>query len=195
MASVERAQRGLDLVEAPSLDLVEAPSGDTWLALVRGRLPVQATGEWAVQAGCGAVVTFSGTARDHSPGRTGITALTYEAYEAYALARLRTIAYQARQEWPEVGRLAVLHRLGNVAVRESAVVVTVASPHRDDAFAAARFLIDTVKGTVPLWKKEHWPGGEAWADPCTASSPAEPPRAEPPRDPLAADGQQSGAMR
>lgn len=160
MPSVERAQR--------RADPIEAPRGDTWVALVDGPLPAEAASAWAVQPRCGAVVTFSGTARDHSPGRAGITALTYEAYEAYALPRLCAVAHRARQQWPDLGRLVALHRVGLVPIAESAVVVTAAAPHRDVAFAAARFLIDTVKDTVPLWKKEHWPGGEAWSEPCAA---------------------------
>ncbi len=71
-----------------------------------------------------------------------------------------------RRRWPEVGRVALLHRTGVVALREPAVVVVVSSPHRDEAFAAARFAIDEVKATVPLWKQERWAGGSAWAEPC-----------------------------
>jgi molybdopterin synthase catalytic subunit len=115
---------------------------------------------------CGAVVVFSGTSRDHSgaPGsataRTGVTVLEYEAYDEEVEPRLRAIVAELRTRWPEVGRVALLHRTGEVAVGASSVVVAVSAPHRDDAFLAARFGIDTLKATVPIWKKETWVDGD-----------------------------------
>lgn len=162
MLSGDRAQR--------DLGLGAGPDGPTWTALVDGPLPVQQASQWAVQPACGAVVTFLGTVRDHSADRAGVTALTYEAYEEYAALRLRAVAEQTRKQWPDLGRLVALHRVGRVGVTDPAVVVVAAAAHRDIAFAAARFLIDTVKDSVPLWKKEHWPEGEAWAEPCTVPS-------------------------
>ena len=64
--------------------------------------------------------------------------------------------------WPDIGRVVMLHRMGPVDISESAVVVAVGAPHRDDAFRAARFCIDTLKSTVPIWKREVWRGGESW---------------------------------
>ncbi len=114
-------------------------------------------------------MTFTGTARDHSEGRTGVSELEYEAYEPYATDRLHRVANQVRSRWPEVGRVALVHAAGLVAVTEAAVVVAISSAHRDVAFAAARFAIDEIKATVPLWKQERWPGGSAWSEPCGAA--------------------------
>jgi molybdopterin synthase catalytic subunit len=107
-------------------------------------------------------VLFSGTSRDHAGDRSGITALEYEAYDTHVVPRLTAIAATARGQWPDLGRLALLHRVGSVPVGESSVVVVASAPHRDVAFAAARFGIDTLKATVPIWKKEQWPGGSEW---------------------------------
>jgi molybdopterin synthase catalytic subunit len=107
-------------------------------------------------------VVFSGTARDHADGRPGVSLLEYEAYAEAVIPRLEAIVERARTEWPDLGRLALLHRVGPVPVGESAVVVVASAPHRDAAFAAARFGIDSLKATVPIWKREHWEGGESW---------------------------------
>ncbi len=117
---------------------------------------------WAVQPGCGAVSSFVGTARHHSGDRTGVTLLEYEAYEDQALPRLAEIAGAARRRWPDLGRLALLHRLGPVEVGQVAVVVVASAPHRGEAFAACRFGIDALKATVPIWKRETWAGGTSW---------------------------------
>lgn len=115
-----------------------------------------------VLPGCGAVVQFSGTARDHSVDRPGVDRLEYEAYGEVVAPRLAAIASEMRRRWDDLGRIAVLHRVGSVAVGDPAVVVAVSAPHRDAAFEAARFAIDTLKTTVPIWKRERWQGGESW---------------------------------
>ena len=112
--------------------------------------------------GCGAVVQFSGTARDHSVDRPGVDRLEYEAYGEVVEPRLDAIVSEMRRRWDDLGRIAVLHRVGSVAVGDPAVVVAVSAPHRDAAFEAARFAIDTLKTTVPIWKRERWQGGESW---------------------------------
>lgn len=136
-------------------------SGETWLGLLRGALPVERAGQWAVRPDCGAVVVFSGTARDHSPGVEGVTRLDYEAYEEHVDKALATIAAEARAKWPVLGRVAMLHRVGEVAVGESSVVVAVSAPHRQEAFEAARYCIDTLKETAPIWKREVLEDGAA----------------------------------
>lgn len=125
-------------------------------------LPVAEAAAWAVRPDCGALVVFSGTARDHAPGRPGVYLLEYEVYDGYVEPVLRSVADQARERWPELGRIVVLHRTGEVAIADSAVVVAVSAPHRPSAFEAARFCIDTVKRTAPIWKRERWEGGESW---------------------------------
>jgi molybdopterin synthase catalytic subunit len=136
--------------------------GDEWVALSEGPLPIGAAVDWATLPSCGAVVSFNGTSRDHAGDRSGITALEYEAYDAHVEPRLTAIIAAARQRWPELGRMALLHRTGSVPVGESSVVVVASAPHRGVAFEAARFGIDTLKSTVPVWKKEIWPGGAEW---------------------------------
>jgi molybdopterin synthase catalytic subunit len=108
------------------------------------------------------VVTFSGTVRDHAPGRPGVTALTYEAWVGAARQRLAAVVDGTRARWPDVRRVAAIHRVGRIEVGDVAVVVAASSAHRETAFAAAAYCIDTVKATVPLWKKETWSGGEEW---------------------------------
>jgi molybdopterin synthase catalytic subunit len=137
--------------------------GDTWVGLTDGPVPVGAAADWAVRPECGAVVLFSGTARDHSEGRPGVHRLEYEAYEEQVAPRLTALADEIRVRWPSVGRIVLVHRVGVVPIGESSVVVVVSAPHRADAFAAARFGIDTLKATLPVWKRESWDGGEAWA--------------------------------
>jgi molybdopterin synthase catalytic subunit len=138
------------------------PEGDTWLGLSVAPLPVAEAVNWAVRPDCGGLVLFSGTARDHAEGRPGVERLEYEAYDTQVVPRLREVAEEARLRWPTVGRIALLHRTGVLDVGESAVVVVVSAPHRAEAFEAARFGIDTLKGTVPIWKRETWSGGESW---------------------------------
>lgn len=137
-------------------------SDDTWLALAHGPLPVAAAHDWAIRPECGAVVVFSGTARDHAPGRPDVSVLEYEAYEEQVVPRLERVVDEARARWPSIVAVAILHRLGVVPVGESSVVVAVSSPHRDAAFAAGRFCIDSLKTTVPIWKREVWRDGESW---------------------------------
>jgi len=136
--------------------------GDDWFALAPEALPVGAAYEWAIRPDCGAVVLFSGTVRDHAEGRAGVEQLEYEAYDEMVLNRFADIAVEARRRWPEVGRIALLHRLGPLSVGESAVVVAVSAPHRPEAFEAARFAIDTLKAAAPIWKRETWSEGSDW---------------------------------
>ncbi|CAN5864798.1 MAG: molybdenum cofactor biosynthesis protein MoaE [Acidimicrobiia bacterium] len=109
----------------------------------------------------GAVILFLGTARDHSPGKSGISHLEYEAYSEQVEQKLAEIAEEAVDKWPVV-RLAVEHRVGNVAVGQPSVAVAVSAAHRDEAFEAGRFVIDELKKRAPIWKKEHWEGGGEW---------------------------------
>lgn len=138
------------------------PDGADWLGLTTSALPLADASSWAVSPGCGAVVLFAGTVRDHAEGRPGVTLLEYEAYEEHASTRLSAIAAEARLRWPEMGRLVLLHRIGPLAVTEVSVLAVVSTPHRPEAFEAARWCIDTLKATVPIWKRESWAGGTDW---------------------------------
>jgi molybdopterin synthase catalytic subunit len=141
---------------------VSLPSGREWLALSDAPLPVAAVHEWLVEPAHGGQVVFTGTVRDHAEGRPNVTALEYEAYTELVVPRLAAVVADARTKWPELGRVALLHRVGALALGDIAVVVGVGAPHRGEAFEAARFCIDTVKATVPIWKKETWAGGSDW---------------------------------
>ena len=138
------------------------PTGEDWIAISGGQLPVDDVWKWAAVPECGGIVTFCGTVRDYSEGRAGVTSLEYEAYEEHVVPRLTAVATAARSTWPDIGRLALLHRVGRLTVGEVAVVVAVSTPHRAEAFAAAQFCIDTLKHTVPIWKRETWQGGSDW---------------------------------
>jgi molybdopterin synthase catalytic subunit len=109
----------------------------------------------------GAVVLFCGTVRDHSEGKLGVTHLEYEAYGEVVEAKIAELVAEARRRWP-LERVAVEHAVGGLAVGETSVAVAVSSGHRNEAFAAGRFLIDRLKETAPIWKKEHWEGGAEW---------------------------------
>jgi molybdopterin synthase catalytic subunit len=120
--------------------------------------------EWAVRPDCGAVVTFCGTARSSSTTGHDILSLEYETSIELAESRIIEVVASARTRWPEIGNVAVHHRVGVVPLSEPAVVVVVSSPHRHEAFAAAQFCIDTVKRCVPMWKREVWEDGSAWSE-------------------------------
>jgi len=141
---------------------VQPPASGDWIAVAEQPLPVDTATAWASTPGSGAVVVFLGVVRDHAEGRAGVTGLTYEAYEEEAVARLAAVADEARTRWPVIDRIALLHRTGDLGLSEASVAVIVSSPHRAEAFEAARFCIDTLKETVPIWKREHWEGGSDW---------------------------------
>tara|TARA_B100000902_G_scaffold168865_1_gene163464 strand:+ start:695 stop:1228 length:534 start_codon:yes stop_codon:yes gene_type:complete len=141
---------------------ISSSTEDDWCALYASDLPVEEVLQWANQSSCGAVVLFTGNARDHAPERPNVSELAFEAYEEQALPRMQEIVDQARLKWPEVKRLGLLHRTGKVEIGGTAVVVVASSPHRPEAFEAARFCIDVLKATVPIWKYEKWDGNENW---------------------------------
>jgi molybdopterin synthase catalytic subunit len=138
------------------------PAADDWTALSDQTLPTDLAASWVVRPDCGGVVLFLGTVRDHAEGRVGVSELDYEAYTEVAVQRMTDLTAQARHRWPALGRIVVWHRTGKLAVTDTAVVVAVSAPHRAEAFEAARWVIDTVKTSVPLWKRETWSGGEDW---------------------------------
>lgn len=110
----------------------------------------------------GATVLFLGTVRDHSPGKTGVTHLDYEVYPELVESKIGGVVSEASNRWPILS-IAVQHRSGRVELGDVSVAVAVATAHRGDAFDAAEFVIDTLKVEVPIWKKEHWPGGSEWS--------------------------------
>jgi len=138
------------------------PPDDVWVELTAGPLSMDRAATWVTRSDCGAVVVFGGTVRDHAEGRPGVVELEYEAYASQVEPRLAAIAAEARARWPELGRLALWHRTGTLAVSECSVVVAASAPHRATALDATRYCIDTLKTTVPIWKRERWAGGDDW---------------------------------
>ena len=112
--------------------------------------------------GEGAVALFLGTVRDHHAGRA-VVRLEYEAYPQMAEAEMRKIAEEARARF-HVARVAVAHRTGPLAIGETSVAVAVASEHRKEALEACRYVIDTLKRTAPIWKRELYEDGAAWIE-------------------------------
>ena len=110
----------------------------------------------------GATVLFVGTVRDHSEGKTGVTHLDYEVYAEMVEPKIAEVVNEATTKWPVLA-VAVEHRSGVVKLGEASVAVAVSSAHRADAFASAEFIIDELKKSAPIWKKEHWPGGAEWS--------------------------------
>ena len=108
----------------------------------------------------GAVVIFEGTARNHTKGRA-TRCLDYECYPAMALKTMLNIGLEIAGKY-EVGRIAVVHRLGRILIGETSIAIIVTAPHRGPAFEAAREAIDRVKKVVPIWKKEYFVDGEVW---------------------------------
>ncbi len=122
----------------------------------------------------GAVVTFVGLVREQNAGRK-VLWLDYEAYEPLVRRCFERIAAEAAERWPSA-RLAIHHRTGRLEVGEASVVIAAASPHRADAFAACRYAIERVKQIAPIWKHEHFDGGEVWVEGATADPDDEPAR-------------------
>jgi molybdopterin synthase catalytic subunit len=143
---------------------VTVTSTADWVSVTSLPLSPDDLAAWAVRPDCGAVVTFCGTARSSSTTGHDIKALEYETSEELAEDRIAEVVASARTRWPEIGNVAVHHRVGVVALSQPAVVVVVSSPHRQEAFEAAQFCIDTVKRCVPMWKREVWEGGSAWSE-------------------------------
>lgn len=135
---------------------------DDWFGLTASELPIGAAYDWAVQPQCGAVVLFSGTIRDHAEGREGVEHLDYEAYEEQVVPRFAEIGAELRLRWPDTGRVVLIHRTGRLEIGESSVVAVVSAPHRAGAFEAARYAIDALKESAPIWKHEVWADGADW---------------------------------
>jgi len=129
-------------------------------------LDVTAVSTIVSSADCGAVATFVGLVRNENGGRR-VLWLEYEAYEPLAEKSFARIDEEAGERWPSVG-LAIHHRIGRLDIGEASVVIAAGSPHRADAFAACRYAIERIKQIAPIWKHEHFEGGETWIEGATA---------------------------
>ena len=123
------------------------------------REPIDLTALQATRPADGALCLFVGVVRDHNEGRR-VLRLEYEAYEEMALPLMDQIAAETRRRWP-VTDVRIVHRLGRLEIGEASVAIAVTAPHRGAAFEACRYAIDTLKATVPIWKKEFYADGAA----------------------------------
>jgi molybdopterin synthase catalytic subunit len=136
------------------------------VAITTKPLEYEAIAASVAGSGDGAVATFAGLVRDHNQGRR-VLFLEYEAYEALAVKALERIVAEAHDAWPGT-RLAIHHRIGRLEIGEASVAIAAASAHRAHAFAACRYAIERVKQIAPIWKREHFDGGEVWLEGATA---------------------------
>ena len=135
--------------------------GQDWIEVTTESLSERAVAQAVEHPGAGALALFSGVVRDQTGGRR-VKFLEYEAHGPMALSKMREIGAAIRSRWPAIARIALVHRIGRLEIGESSVMIAVSSPHRAQAFEACRFAIDTLKETVPIWKKEHFEDGEVW---------------------------------
>jgi len=152
-------QRGTRLADGDEVALIPPVSGGAFV-LSEAPLSVERVADEVASDDAGAIATFVGTTRARSRGRA-VVRLEYEAYEGMAEAEMERIARQLRARH-DVIRVAIHHRVGPVEIGETSVVIAVSAAHRAAAFDACREAIDTLKQTVPLWKKELYVGGEEW---------------------------------
>jgi molybdopterin synthase catalytic subunit len=113
-------------------------------------------------SGVGGIVVFEGVVRDNARGKQ-VRYLEYDVYPEMAIQQIRDIIGEAEKRWG-IDRVAVAHRIGRLEIGEASVMIVVASPHRAEAFEACRYIIDTLKTTVPIWKKEVATNGEEWVE-------------------------------
>ncbi len=167
--SVNREYSGADraLREGDEVGLLppvsggSAEEGEGEVRIVRERIDAEAVVARLKRTADGAVVVFDGVVRDNTRGRRTLY-LEYEAYEAMALQQMESLAVEARTRF-EVRGSSIVHRLGRLEIGETSVLIVVAAAHRGPAFEACLWIIDTLKKTVPIWKKEYFEDGAVWA--------------------------------
>ena len=155
----EYAERGRPLAQGDEIALIPPVSGGSF-RLVEGPIDAEAVAAEVADDRAGAVATFQGTVRSQSRGRA-VIALEYEAYSGMAEKVMAEIADEATARY-DLCAIAVTHRVGRVEIGETSVAIAVSAPHRQDALAACRDVIDALKERAPLWKKELYEGGEEW---------------------------------
>ncbi len=170
---VDRAQILKHGDEVAIFPPVSGGSSETYVAISSDTIDVSALIEYVTEPGAGAVVTFAGVVRDNNLGRQ-VDYLEYEAYSEMAEAKLLQVIGEAREKWPKIRRVAAVHRVGHLRLGETAALIAVGAPHRDDgAFQAARYAIGRIKEIVPIWKKEGWSEGAEWLEGDYRPSPGE----------------------
>jgi len=149
-------------------------------SIVRDEIDLEEMRRRAQDPQAGAVLIFCGDVRNHSQ-KQEVSFLEYEAHERMALKQITKIIEQAQKKW-EMHKVEVIHRLGKLKVTDCSIAISVSTSHRNDAYEASRYIIDTIKHSVPIWKKEHFVNVESnWSEGCEATSiienSAEPPPA------------------
>ena len=138
-------------------------------SIVRDEIDLEGVRRRAKSPKAGAILIFCGDIRNHSQ-KQDISFLEYEAHERMALKQIAKIIEEAQQKW-ELHKIEVIHRLGKLAVTDCSIAIAVSTSHRNDAYEASRYIIDTIKHSVPIWKKEHFVNGVSnWSEGCEASS-------------------------
>jgi len=138
-------------------------------SIIRDEIDLEGLRRRAQAPKAGAVLIFCGDVRNHSLEQD-VSFLEYEAHERMALKQITKIIEQAQQKW-EMHKVEVIHRLGKLKVTDCSIAISVSTSHRNDAYEASRYIIDTIKHSVPIWKKEHFVNGLSnWSEGCEASS-------------------------
>ena len=151
--STEGAGHGDLFASLPIIQITREPLDDAFIRRLVGAV---------TYSGAGGIVTFEGVVRDNARGKT-VRYLEYDAYPEMAEQELRRIAAEVTSRW-QTEAIAIVHRIGRLEIGECSVVVVVACPHRAEAFDACRYAIDTLKASVPIWKKEVATDGEEWVE-------------------------------
>jgi len=139
---------------------------EDWIDILPTPLPTAKAIDFVSDPAAGGIAIFLGTTRSEKNAQgQELAALDYEAYTEMALPQLQTLAQAARSQWPIIKQV-ILHRTGRIELSQPSVLIAVASPHRHEAFAACRFIIDALKADVAIWKKEIWSDGSGtWVEP------------------------------
>ena len=135
---------------------------EPFIQITREQLDRNALIDTVSDPGAGGIVVFEGVVRDNARGKH-VRYLEYDVYPEMAVQQIRGIIAEAERRW-NVDRVAVAHRIGRLEIGEASVIIVVATPHRAEAFEACRYIIDTLKTTVPIWKKEVAMNGEEWVE-------------------------------
>lgn len=165
-----KPHQGDEIAFIPPVSGGSAASRVGRITIGREPIDVAALEREVADPAAGAIVSFTGTTRRDNAGRK-VLRLEYEAYEPMALSEMRKLAIEANERW-KIVRIAIAHRVGVVKIGETSVAIAVSAAHRGEAFEACRFAIDRLKEIVPIWKKEHFEGGEVWIGCQTSHPPA-----------------------
>ena len=136
--------------------------GNSSIKITSGKLNIQNCYDFVQDASCGGIALFVGTVRNKTQDKS-VTLLDFSTYQAMAIKEMKMIADKALKDF-EILKIAIHHAEGELQIGDIPVIIAVSSPHRKAAFAACEFAIDTLKETVPIWKKEHFEDGEIWVN-------------------------------